>query len=229
MCANERIVNHVTAKIQKLLIMLLCKNLSYTIQNKKIIDNLTLEVHEGQIVALMSSNGSGKTTLLRHLAGLQKPQSGSIYVDNLELDSTIYPKVTMVTQEANLYPHLNVKNNILLAAKKINKFNELVEFFGIKDLLNKFPRELSGGQKQIVAFVRAVIIESKYLILDEVTSALDTHNIELIESYLLMLKAQGVGIVLTTHSFNHAKRISDQIYILDSGKVAAFGGARLNL
>ncbi len=190
--------------------------------DKKILDHVPIEIPEGQIVALMSSNGSGKTTLLRHLAGLQKSHSGSVFVDNLEFDPAIYPKVTMVMQEPNLYPHLTAENNILLAAEKLNKFKELVEFFGIKDLLNKFPKELSGGQKQIVSFVRAVILEPKYLILDEVTSALDTHNIELIESCLLMLKARGIGIILSTHSFEFAKKVADRIHFLDSVKIVEF-------
>lgn len=202
--------------------MLFCKNLSYSLNDKKILDHVPIEIPEGQIVALMSSNGSGKTTLLRHLAGLQKSHSGSVFVDNLEFDPAIYPKVTMVMQEPNLYPHLTAENNILLAAEKLNKFKELVEFFGIKDLLNKFPKELSGGQKQIVSFVRAVILEPKYLILDEVTSALDTHNIELIESCLLMLKARGIGIILSTHSFEFAKKVADRIHFLDSVKIVEF-------
>jgi ABC-type polar amino acid transport system ATPase subunit len=135
-----------------------------------------------------------------------------------------YPKITMVSQNELLYPHLNVRDNILLADNKSNnKFDELTDYFGIKPLLNKFPHELSGGQKQIVTLIRALILEPKYLLLDEITSALDSHHTNLVAEYLLYLESRCVGIMIITHSMSLAKRLANKVYFLDSGKITEFG------
>jgi polar amino acid transport system ATP-binding protein len=210
--------------------MFSCQNLT----KSNLFDSISISVNPGQIVALIGSNGSGKTSIFRHLSMLDKADSGSILIDNLELilpndhEPNIHPKVTMVSQNELLYPHLIVRNNILLAADiKQNKFDELVNYFGIKLLLNKFPNELSGGQKQIVALIRSVILEPKYLLLDEITSALDSQHIHLVGEYLLNLKSQGVGILMITHSITFAKKLSDQIYFLDSGQIVEYGSVEI--
>jgi ABC-type polar amino acid transport system ATPase subunit len=206
--------------------MFSCQSLS----KKNLFDKVSISVNSGEIVALIGSNGSGKTSIFRHLSILDKADSGSILIDNLELilpndhEPNIHPKVTMVSQNELLYPHLSVRDNILLAAnKKQNKFDELVDYFGIKLLLNKFPNELSGGQKQIVALIRAIILEPKYLLLDEITSALDSHHIHLVGEYLIQLRSQGVGIMLITHSMTLAKKLANKVHFLDSGKIVEFG------
>jgi ABC-type polar amino acid transport system ATPase subunit len=206
--------------------MFSCQNIS----KSNLFDNISISVNSGEIVALIGSNGSGKTSVLRHLAMLDKADSGSILIDNLELvlpndhEPNIHPKVTMVSQNELLYPHLIVRNNILLAADiKQNKFDELVNYFEIKLLLNKFPNELSGGQKQIVALIRSVILEPKYLLLDEITSALDSQHTHIVTEYLLNLKSQSCGIIIITHSMTLAKKLADKVYFLDSGRIIEFG------
>jgi polar amino acid transport system ATP-binding protein len=210
--------------------MFSCQSLS----KKNLFDKVSISVNSGEIVALIGSNGSGKTSVLRHLAMLDKADSGLIEVDDAKFlfsnnsKLNIYPRVTMVSQNELLYPHLNVRDNILLAAnKKQNQFDELVDYFGINKLLTKFPHELSGGQKQIVVLIRALILEPKYLLLDEITSALDSHHIHLVGEYLLQLKSQSCGIIIITHSMTLAKKLSDQIYFLDSGQIVESGSAEI--
>ena len=212
--------------------MLSCKNLSFTIGNKIILDNISIQIEQGEVVVLIGSNGSGKTTLMRNLAKLEKPNCGRITLDNQGPNSTqpnsnFHPKVTIVMQDPNLYPHLNVRDNILLATNKQSNFDELTQYFGIQKLLSKFPKELSGGQKQLVAFVRAIILEPKYLLLDEVTSALDSFNTNLVQNYLQKLKSQGIGIILISHSINFTKKIADKIYFIHSGKILESGGIEI--
>jgi polar amino acid transport system ATP-binding protein len=206
--------------------MFSCKNLS----KHNFFNNISLSVNSGEIVALIGANGSGKTSIFRHLVMLDRADSGSIFIDDLEFPfpdnskPNIYPKITMVSQNELLYPHLNVRDNILLATSKSqNKFDELTDYFGIKPLINKFPHELSGGQKQIVTLIRVLILEPKYLLLDEITSALDSHHTNLVTEYLLFLKSQGVGIITITHSMSFAKKLANKIYFLDSGRITEFG------
>jgi polar amino acid transport system ATP-binding protein len=206
--------------------MFSCHNLS----KHNLFDNISISINSGEIVVLIGANGSGKTSIFRHLAILDRANSGLIKMDNSEFSFpnnsklNIYPKITMVSQNELLYPHLNVRGNILLAANQSqNKFNELTDYFGVKPLLNKFPHELSGGQKQIVTLIRALILEPKYLLLDEITSALDSHHTNLVTEYLLNLKSRGVGIMIITHSMSLAKRLANKVYFLDSGKITEFG------
>ena len=206
--------------------MFSCQNLS----KKNLFDKVSISVNPGQIVFLIGSNGSGKTSLFNNLAMLDQADSGSIVVDNLgflfpiNFNPNIYPKITMVSQGELLYPHLNVQNNIFLAAPtKQSKFDELIDYFGIRSLLIRFPHELSGEQKQIITLVRLLILEPKYLLLDEVTSALDSNRIKLVCKYLKSLKSKNVGIILISHSMMLVKKLADKIYFFDSGKIVEFG------
>jgi polar amino acid transport system ATP-binding protein len=208
--------------------MLKVHNLSKSIDGQKILDNVSFELQKGEIIAIIGPSGGGKSTLLRSIALLEQLDSGIITIDNqdfnfpLTLDQklpSIYPKITMVFQQLFLWPHLTIIRNITLAAEEnLDQIllDKLVKTFGIQDILNKYPNEISGGQKQRAALIRALILKPGYLLLDEITSALDNENSNLVVEYLVELKSRGVGILAVTHNLELANKLSKKILTLEN-------------
>jgi polar amino acid transport system ATP-binding protein len=208
--------------------MLKVHNLSKSIGGQKILDNINFKLQKGEIIVIIGPSGGGKSTLLRSIALLEQLDSGIITIDNqdfnfpLTLDQklpSIYPKITMVFQQLFLWPHLTVIRNITLAAEEnLDQIllDKLVKTFGIQDILNKYPNEISGGQKQRVALIRALILKPDYLLLDEITSALDNENSNLVVEYLVELKSRGVGILAVTHNLELANKLSKKILTLEN-------------
>jgi polar amino acid transport system ATP-binding protein len=208
--------------------MLKVHNLSKSIGGQKILDNISFKLQKGEIIVIIGPSGGGKSTLLRSIALLEQLDSGIITIDNqdfnfpLTLDQklpSIYPKITMVFQQLFLWPHLTVIRNITLAAEEnLDQIllDKLVKTFGIQDILNKYPNEISGGQKQRVALIRALILKPDYLLLDEITSALDNENSNLVVEYLVELKSKGVGILAVTHNLELANKLSKKILTLEN-------------
>jgi polar amino acid transport system ATP-binding protein len=204
--------------------MLRVHNLFKSIDGQKILDNISFELQKGEIIAITGPSGGGKSTLLRSVALLEKLDHGSVNVDNEVYEFplvsnqktySIYPKITMVFQQLFLWPHLTVLRNITLAASKdLDQIllDELVKTFGIQDLLNKYPNKISGGQKQRIALIRALILKPDYLLLDEITSALDTNLSKIVMEYISKIASQGTGILIVTHDLglipNLAKIVS---------------------
>lgn len=138
-----------------------------------------------------------------------------------------YPLVTIVFQGLFLFPHLTNRENISLPLKELKKsnpnFDRLIDNLMIRDILDKYPNECSGGEKQRVALARQILLEPKYLLLDEITSALDIETVNTVAEILCELKEKGTGILLVTHMINFAKRISDNFYFMDKGRIIEFG------
>jgi polar amino acid transport system ATP-binding protein len=208
--------------------MLQIQNFTKLIKGQKIFDNLSLEINKGEIICIVGPSGCGKSTFLRSIVALENLDFGSVSIDgeiyefplvvDQKLDK-IYPKITMVFQQLFLWPHLTVKQNMTLAVGQnldLFHFEELVDLFGLVELLNKYPNEISGGQRQRVALVRALLLKPQYLLLDEITSALDRANSDLVADYLNKLKSKGVGILVVTHDLEFAKRIRGRIFKLEN-------------
>ena len=215
--------------------MLIAENICKEIKGHKILDNISLTIKLSEITAIIGTNGSGKSSLLRALALIDSPTSGTIKVDNdsycLPFKSNIelYPKLTVVFQQHFLWPHLTVKENILLATKfnliqdLEEEFEKLITLMDLKDLLSRYPNELSGGQRQRTALVRALILKPTYLLLDEVTASLDMQQAKRIIDYLPELKMKGTSIIIITHLIGLVKQVADQVIFLEDGKVEEQG------
>ncbi len=211
--------------------MLQGKNIYKEINGTSILKDFNIKIEPSKITSLIGPSGSGKSTALSCLSLLTNPTKGIVSVDGQEFNfenkkngnkNFPYPKVTVVFQGLFLFPHLSNETNILLPLKEQNKiapdFDSLIDRLNIREVLKeKFPNECSGGEKQRVALARQILLEPKYLLLDEVTSALDLETVNTVANILTELKNKGTGILLVTHMINLAKTISDYFYFLDKG------------
>ncbi|EOL49037.1 amino acid ABC transporter ATP-binding protein [Enterococcus caccae] len=204
--------------------MLLIKNLTKSFDGRRIIDQLNLEIKDGEILTIVGPSGGGKTTLLRCLAGLETIDSGKLTMDGVpfnpvEMDNADQV-VGIVFQDFQLFPHLSVLENITLApilslkqTKEASESEalELLTKFGLSGKEHLYPYQLSGGQKQRVALARALAMKPKVLGYDEPTSALDPELRQQVEEVILTLKAQGMTQIVVTHDMTFAKNIADNL------------------
>ncbi len=220
--------------------MLELKNISQKFNNKEILDNINLTVAAGEVLSLIGPSGSGKTSFLKICALLNTPTSGDIIIDNkicvkngkrVADPHSIWPKVTIIFQNLYLWPHLTAKDNISLPHKYFDaqekRLGELCLLFDLTSHINKYPNELSAGQKQRVAIVRALLLNPNYILMDEITASLDVEQTFNILEILTKLKNENVGIILVTHHLEFAKRVSDKIAFLENGRVLDIGGAEM--
>ncbi len=197
--------------------MLQAKNISKSFGVKRVFQNLNITVKQGEVTVLMGQNGSGKSTCLRSLALLEKIDSGQIMLDGTSVnasDVNMYPKITVVFQQLFLWPHLTNRENITLAVQGTpyqKQLDELIEFLDLKEFIDQYPNQSSLGQKQRVAIARALILNPQYLLLDEITSALDDRQTEVIVEILKDLKKRKIGILLVTHHKVVAKQLADKL------------------
>ncbi len=190
---------------------------------------------EGRIVAIFGSSGAGKTTLLEIIAGLRRPETGRIVLgDRLLCDCSTHHwtparrrRIGYVPQDLSLFPHLNVRANLGYgrpAAPDDRKFSAVCEVLELSPLLDRAPANLSGGEKQRVAFARAMLAEPELLLLDEPLSSLDQSLKERIFPYLLRIRDElGIPMLYVTHSTDEVKLLCDHMLVLDSGRIAAQG------
>ena len=218
--------------------MLALKNLYKKYQRKDIwaVENVTLEVAEGELLALVGESGSGKTTLLRLIAGFEVPQQGLIYLNKREVfgpHSYVEPekrRIGMVFQDYALFPHLKVKENISFGLKKASKaekesrVQEMLKLVDLQTQANKYPHELSGGQQQRVALARALAPQPDMLLLDEPFSNLDEVLKEQMRREMRqIIKNTGITAVFVTHDTRDALTTADRIVILKDGKIHQTG------
>lgn len=197
--------------------MLEVKNLCKEFNNRPILKDISFTLKDGDIMTIVGPSGAGKTTLLRIIAGLETKDSGEILIDGQPFDSG---KVGVVFQEYNLFPNLNVLQNITLSPTLVLKESKDEAEKNAKDLLlrlqmngreQQYPYELSGGQKQRVAIARALAMKPRILCYDEPTSALDPNLRKEVEKMILNLKKSGLPQLIITHDLQFAKNVADQM------------------
>ncbi|CCV64747.1 ABC-type antimicrobial peptide transport system, ATPase component [Alteracholeplasma palmae J233] len=194
-----------------------------------ILKGISLEIKDGDFVAILGASGSGKTTLLNVVSGLEKVDEGQIFYDSLNIEELSETELTkfrkdnigFVFQSFYLLPNMNVLKNVKLGADLINNkdYKDVIEKVGLLDKLNKFPRELSGGEQQRVAIARALSKKPKFLFLDEPTGALDEQTGREILDYLIKLqKAEKFTMIMVTHNQNIAQ-MANTIVMINSGQI----------
>lgn len=210
------------------------KNLRKSFNKLEVLKGINMEIKSGEVVAIIGSSGSGKSTFLRCLNLLEEPDSGDIIFEGKKINDNscnvnlLREKIGMVFQQFNLFPHMSVKKNIMLAPQKLlKKSNEEAEALAL-DLLNKiglpdksdvYPAMLSGGQKQRVAIARALAMNPDVMLFDEPTSALDPEMVGEVLELMKELASTGMTMVVVTHEMGFAREVANRVVFIDEGKV----------
>lgn len=217
------------------------ENLKKSFGNQTILNNVNLNIENISSLVIIGPSGGGKSTLLKIIGGLLTPEQGEIEINNQKLlfsekELNDYRKtIGMVFQAYNLFPHLSALDNILFPLEKVHKISkekalekssELLKKFKLWDHRNKMPHELSGGQKQRVAIVRALALESKFLLLDEPTSALDPYLVSEVLDTIMDLRQEKKDLILVTHQMSFAKAVGDYLIYVDKGKILEEGNPK---
>jgi polar amino acid transport system ATP-binding protein len=198
----------------------------------QVLNKVDLTVEEHNVVCLIGASGSGKSTLLRCLNRLEHVQEGEIVVDGQRLTdhkidvNALRKKIGIVFQAFNLFPHMTVLQNVMLAPRKATgasrdeaeaRARALLKRIGLEEKAEEFPDRLSGGQQQRVAIVRALAMEPKLMLLDEITSALDPQLVTDVLSLVRELAESGMTMIVATHEMGFAREVADKVCFLDNG------------
>jgi len=208
--------------------MLSIKDLTFP----KRLEKVSLTIFSGQVTLLLGKSGSGKTSLLRCIAQLEKEYSGEIYYQEQDLRNLSPRKrcqlIGFVSQSYELFPHMNVFRNCaqpLLKQKHLSNLEikeqvtAILKKFDIEFLAKRMPYQLSGGQRQRVALARALLLNPSFILLDEPSSALDPENTQILIELISQWKQNGIGWVISTQDMEFAKKVLDQAYFLEEGKI----------
>ena len=202
------------------------------------LDGCDLDIHKGEVVAIIGPSGSGKSTLLRSLNMLEEPTSGAIFFDGVDLASKSVnidlhrQKMGMVFQHFNLFPHKTVLQNITLAPVTLKKkppaeaeaqARALLERIGLSDKADEYPNMLSGGQKQRIAIVRALAMDPEVMLFDEPTSALDPEMVGEVLDLMRDLAKDGMTMAVVTHEMGFAREVADRVVFMAEGKILEEG------
>jgi ABC-type polar amino acid transport system ATPase subunit len=203
-----------------------------------VLRDFSLEVQEGEVVVVCGPSGSGKSTFLRTVNGLERVQSGSIYVYEVQVNdpktnlNSLRTKIGIVFQDFNLFPHMTVLQNLSFAPIKLLKMNqkdaellshELLQKVGIPEKWSVYPAHLSGGQKQRVAIARALAMQPRAMLFDEPTSALDPEMIKEVLDVMKALAREGMTMIVVTHEMGFAREVASRIVFIDEGRVIEEG------
>jgi glutamate/aspartate transport system ATP-binding protein len=214
--------------------MISIKNLTKHYGDFTVLKDCNLDVSKGEVVVICGPSGSGKSTLLKCVNGLEAFQQGQIQVSGVSLKdpSTNMPmlrsRVGMVFQSFELFPHLNVVDNLCLAQKKVLKRSHseaheramaLLERVAMKEHAHKFPAQLSGGQQQRVAIARSLAMDPEVMLFDEPTSALDPEMVGEVLDVIVSLAREGMTMIVVTHELDFAKKVATWIVFMDAGEV----------
>jgi len=201
----------------------------------EVLKDISTDIYQGEVVAILGPSGSGKSTFLRCINLLETPTSGKVYFhdDEITLPKTniakIRQRLVMVFQHFNLFPHMTVLQNVTYAPIKVKgldkkpaqiKALELLEKVGLAEKADVYPARLSGGQKQRVAIARALAMEPEMILFDEPTSALDPEMVKDVLEVMKSLANTGITMAIVTHEMGFAREVASRIIFLDSGRLA---------
>ena len=219
-------------------IVLEARHLVKRFDDLTVLRDISLAVHEGEVIVIVGPSGCGKSTFLRCINALEDIQGGEILLNGEPVSKEshnlagIRQKIGMVFQSYELFPHLNVLDNITLAPVKVQKRPkdevkkealELLSRVGLRDKAESYPRQLSGGQKQRVAIVRALCMKPEILLFDEVTAALDPEMVREVLDVILKLADQGKTMLIVTHEMQFARAVADRVIFLEDGVIKEEG------
>ena len=215
---------------------LIASKIEKSYKSKKVVKGISVEVNQGEIVGLLGPNGAGKTTSFYMIVGLIKPNSGKIFLNNI--DVTKYPMykraqngIGYLAQEASIFRKLSVENNILsvLQLTKLSKvqqqkkMDELIDEFGLSHIRKNRGDLLSGGERRRTEIARALATDPKFLLLDEPFAGVDPVAVEDIQKIIAHLKNKNIGILITDHNVQETLAITDKTFLMFEGSILKMG------
>lgn len=217
--------------------MLEIKNIKKSFNKLQVLKGISFNVENGEVVSIIGPSGCGKSTLLRCINLLEKPSSGNIILDGVDITNKknltqVRQKMGMVFQQFNLFSHLTVLENIILApiceklmdkSTAIKEAEKLLKSINLYDKKDNYPSELSGGQKQRVAIIRTLIMNPEIILFDEPTSALDPEMVNDVLDLIKKLVEKKITIIIVSHEMSFIKECADKIIFLDGGKIEFMG------
>ena len=220
-------------------VQLSIRGLKKSYGDAEILKGVNLDVRQGEVVVILGPSGSGKSTFLRCINGLEEIQGGEVKLDGESISGlknsalpAVRQKLGMVFQSYDLFPHMNILDNITLAPTKVQKRSrkeveaearELLSRVNLADKEKAYPRMLSGGQKQRVAIVRALAMHPELMLFDEVTAALDPEMVREVLDVIMELSEQGLTMLIVTHEMSFARAVADRIVFMDGGHIVETG------
>lgn len=211
-------------------------DISKTYRGRKVVDNVSVSVEQGQVVGLLGPNGAGKTTSFYIIVGLISPESGRVFLDETEITNLpMYQRarrgVSYLPQEASVFRKLTVEENLLAILETLpgrtrerrERMNQLIEQLGLEKVRRSKGYELSGGERRRVEIARSLVINPQFLLLDEPFSGIDPIQVLELQQIISDLKAQGLGILMTDHNVRETLAVTDRAYIINNGRIFRSG------
>jgi polar amino acid transport system ATP-binding protein len=203
-----------------------------------VLNGIDVKIEQGEVVVIIGPSGSGKSTFLRCLNLLEEPTGGEVIFEGVSITdkkndvNRLREKMGMVFQQFNLFPHMTVLENIILAPRKVKKLTKeaageiayaLLKRIGLEDKANAYPNQLSGGQKQRIAIARALAMSPDVMLFDEPTSALDPEMVGEVLDVMKKLASEGMTMVVVTHEMGFAKEVGSRVLFMDEGRIVEEG------
>ena len=214
--------------------MIVLNNVSKWYGDFNVLRDCTTSIHKGEVVVVCGPSGSGKSTLIKTVNGLEPVQAGQIFVNSTEVTgkrtnlASLRSRVGMVFQHFELFPHLSIIHNLVLAQEKVLKRSRdeamekglmLLKRVGLEPQTDKFPSQLSGGQQQRVAIARALCMDPVAMLFDEPTSALDPEMINEVLDVMVELAYEGMTMMVVTHEMGFARKVANRVLFMESGSI----------
>jgi polar amino acid transport system ATP-binding protein len=224
--------------VDRNLVLLELKNINKSFGNLRVLNDFSMTVKQGKVIAIIGPSGSGKTTLLRCVNALESIDSGEIIIENKLVNPKsrdvhkLREKVGFIFQLFNLFTHLTALENIMLAQRIVKKRSvkearekafSLLRKVGLEDKADSYPSQLSGGQQQRVAIARALAMDPKLLLMDEITSALDPELVSEVLDVVIQLAKDGMTMIIVTHEMGFARNVASRIIFMDNGRIIEQG------
>ncbi len=214
------------------------ENLVKVYKQRKVVNNVSIEVNQGEIVGLLGPNGAGKTTSFYMIVGLIKPNGGKIFLDDIEITKEAMYKrarrgVGYLAQEASVFRQLSVEDNIMAVlqftklskAEQKEKLETLLDEFGLQHIRKNIGISLSGGERRRTEIARSLAVDPKFILLDEPFAGVDPIAVEDIQNVIAKLKEKNIGILITDHNVRETLSITDRAYLLFEGEILKAGSA----
>jgi len=218
--------------------IIICQDVHKWFDRLHVLRGISISIKAGEVVVVFGPSGSGKSTFIRTINRLEEHQRGTIIVDGIELThdirniAAVRSEIGMVFQQFNLFPHLTVLQNIMLAPLWVRRWpndraeqiaTDLLKRVGIPEQAHKYPAQLSGGQQQRVAIARALAMQPKIMLFDEPTSALDPEMIKEVLDVMIGLAQSGMTMIVVTHEMGFARSVADRLVFIDEGQIVEEG------